>query len=91
MKLFCLTLCFKRHEINKEMATINRNISPEERQANIDALINYLVTSKSETQAEIRHDYVHNPEKRKLIEDLKQKNAASRANFNEPYLPTKLY
>jgi hypothetical protein len=80
MKLFCLTLCFKIQIINKDMATINKNISPKERQANIDALINYLVTSKRETQAEMRHDYAHNPEKRKLIEDLKQKNAASRAN-----------
>jgi hypothetical protein len=62
------------------MATINKNISPEERQANIDALINYLVTSKRETQAEMRHEYLHNPKKRKLIEDLKQKNAESRAN-----------
>jgi hypothetical protein len=62
------------------MATINKNISPEERQANIDALINYLVTSKRETQAEMRYEYQHNPEKRKLIEDLKQKNAASRTH-----------
>ena len=62
------------------MATINKNISPEERQANIDALINHLVTSKRETQAEMRYSYEHNPEKRKLIEDLKQKSAASRAN-----------
>ncbi len=62
------------------MATINKNLSPEERQANIDALINYLVTSKRELQAEMRYDYEHNPEKRKLIEDLKKKNASSRTN-----------
>jgi homoserine kinase len=62
------------------MATINRNISPEERQANIDALINHLVTSKRETQAEMQRDYLNNPRKKQLVEELKQKNTASRAN-----------
>jgi hypothetical protein len=62
------------------METLRKELSPEERQANIDALINYLVTSKRETQAKMRSDYEHNPEKRKLIENLKQRNAASRAN-----------
>jgi hypothetical protein len=62
------------------MATINRNISPEERQANIDALINHLVTSKRETQAQMRQEYLTNPRKKQLVEELKQKNATSRAN-----------
>ena len=62
------------------METLRKELSPEERQANIDALIKYLVTSKRETQAEMRQDYENNVQKRQLIEDLKQKNAASRAN-----------
>jgi hypothetical protein len=62
------------------MEAINKNISPEERQANIDALINHLVTSKRETQAEMQRDYLNNPRKKQLVEELKQKNAASRAN-----------
>jgi hypothetical protein len=32
----------------------------------------------------MRSDYEHNPEKRKLIENLKQKNAASRAKPTSP-------
>lgn len=62
------------------METLRKELSPEERQANIDALIKHLVTSKRETQAEMRQDYENNVQKRQLIEDLKQKNAASRAN-----------
>jgi hypothetical protein len=59
------------------MATINKNISPEERQANIDALINYLVTSKRELIAEMQEDF-KKPAFQAELQKLREKNARRR-------------
>lgn len=63
------------------MATINENLSPEERQANIDALINYLVTSKRELQAEMREDF-KKPAFQAELQKLRDKNARRTTTIN---------
>ena len=54
------------------METLRKELSPEERQANIDRLINRLITNKKEALAEIQADFKR-PEVQKLFEQMRNK------------------
>ena len=62
------------------METLRKELSPEERQANIDRLINRLITNKKEALAEIQADF-QRPEVQNLFKKIRNKKSHEKANI----------
>ena len=62
------------------METLRKELSPEERQANIDRLINRLITNKKEALAEIQADF-QRPEVQNLFKKIRNKKSNEKASI----------
>jgi hypothetical protein len=62
------------------MALSNKQISPKERQANVDALIYRLINSKKEIIAEMQEDF-KKPQFQEALKKLREKNAKQQATI----------
>lgn len=60
------------------METLHKKLSSQERQANIDRLIQYLITTKREALDEIKEDF-QKPEVQKLFQQMQKKRTNGQA------------